>query len=168
MSNNPFAYFQARPPVNQTSPGQPHAGQPQQQPQQQQQQQQSAVHHYAAQNPSQYQPAAAEIHVAPYNGGPVAGPSGAQGVGLGAPGGDADHPLGNAFAEHGGNGGLSPDSNGGVDGPDTPDQKKKVRSLSPYPGQANLPLTPPASPSLDRVAGLATKSGNFSRVCHRP
>lgn len=130
MSNNPFAYFQAHPSVSQASPGQSHAGQPPQQGQQQQQSQQSAVHHYAAQNPSQYQPAASEIHVAPYNSGPVPGPSGPQGVGLGGAGGDADHPLANAFGDHGqigGNGGLSPDSNGGADGDDAPDPKKKVR-----------------------------------------
>lgn len=117
MSNNPFAYF---PPQQQ-----------QQQPQPQQPQQQSpAVHHYAAPNPSQYQP---EIHVAPYNSGPVPGPSGPQGVGLGGAGGDADHPLANAFGDHGqigGNGGLSPDSNGGADGDDAPDPKKKVRPHS--------------------------------------
>lgn len=129
MSNNPFAYFSAHPSVSQAPPGQAHAGQPPQQGQQQQ----SAVHHYS-QNPSQYQPAGSEIHVAPYNSGPVPGPSGPQGVGLGGAGGDADHPLANAFGDHGqigGNGGLSPDSNGGADGDDAPDPKKKVR-LDPF------------------------------------
>lgn len=169
MSNNPFAYFQAHPSVSQASPGQSHAGQPPQQGQQQQQSQQSAVHHYAAQNPSQYQPAASEIHVAPYNSGPVPGPSGPQGVGLGGAGGDADHPLANAFGDHGqigGNGGLSPDSNGGADGDDAPDPKKKVRpdSLSRRVCRRGAMLMFVCLFCLPRAAVLATKSGSSLKV----